>query len=78
MANGEPWERYWEKNNTIACPKELAFGTEIMIDKNIYTCRDRGGAIVINSNGEYWVDILAQNVPYTFGEVRKAYIVERR
>jgi hypothetical protein len=76
MANGEPWQNYWGLNNTIACPFELPFGTKIMLDNQIYTCRDRGGAIVVTYNNEYWIDILAKNVPYKYGEVKTAYIVK--
>lgn len=75
MANGETWKDYFGKNNTIACPPELAFGTKILLDENIYTCRDRGGAIVLTENGEYWIDILAESVPYPYGEVRVAEII---
>ena len=76
MANGERWQDYWGKNNTIACPRELLFGTEIILDGHSYVCRDRGGAIVITANGEYWIDILDPNPPYPFGTVVKAYIRE--
>lgn len=76
MANGETWKDYYGKNNTIACPAELAFGTRILLDGNIYTCRDRGGAIVVTVNGEHWIDILANNVPYLYGEVKTAHIIE--
>jgi len=77
MANGEPWEKYWGLNNTIACPKELDFGTQIELDDNIYTCRDRGGMIVITDNNEYWIDILSPTVPYPYGMVKEAYILEK-
>lgn len=76
MANGEDWRTYWGLNNTIACPSELPFGTKIMLEDKIYTCRDRGGMIVKTPNEEYWIDILAKDVPYYYGEVRTAYIVE--
>lgn len=37
-----------QANHTLACPKELPFGTRVYIPKmnNTYTCLDRGGAIV--------------------------------
>ena len=75
MANGEDWRNYIDTNDTIACPRELEFGTRIMLDNNIYTCRDRGGAIVITENGEYWIDILGKEVPYSYGEVKEAEII---
>ena len=75
MANGERWQDYWGKDDTIACPRELPFGTQIMLDENIYTCRDRGGKIVITENGEYWIDILTSSPPYSYGTVREAFII---
>lgn len=78
MSNGEKWQDYFGKNNTIACPFELEFGTVISLDGVKYTCRDRGGAIVVTSEGHYWIDILAENVPYKYGEVRKAYILKNK
>lgn len=74
MANGEPWQDYFEENNTIACPFELPFGTRINFGGDSYTCRDRGGAIVITTEGYYWIDILSASVPYEFGELQEAWI----
>ena len=76
LANGEMWQNYYFSNDTIACPMELPFGTRIMLDENIYTCRDRGGAIIVTQEGHYWIDILAEKVPYYYGEVRTAYILD--
>lgn len=76
MSNGERWQDYWGTNDTIACPGELPFGTRILLDGNTYTCRDRGGAIVVTEAGEYWIDILSERVPYTYGEVRVAVILD--
>jgi type IV secretory pathway VirB10-like protein len=75
MSNGERWQDYWGQYNTIACPFELPFGTVIRLDGNDFTCRDRGGAIVVTYEGYYWIDILAERVPYSYGELREAYIV---
>jgi len=75
MSNGERWEDYIEKNDTIACPKELPFGTIIWIEGNNYVCRDRGGAITITPEGYYWIDILANKVSYKYGETREAILV---
>lgn len=38
---------YVKENHTIACPKELPFGTKIYIPffDELYVCEDRGGAI---------------------------------
>lgn len=74
MANGEPWQRYWGKNDTIACPRQLPFGTEIILDGRTYTCRDRGGAIVMLGEHVYWIDILHHTPPYPFGTVVTAFI----
>lgn len=76
MANGERWQDYWGLDNTIACPRELDFGTKIKLGDKIYTCRDRGGAIVKTYSGEYWIDILSKENPYWHGAVQKAYLVE--
>ena len=76
LANGQNWEKFLGQYNTIACPMSVPFGTQIMLDDNIFTCRDRGGMIVITAKGEYWIDILAAVVPYTYGQVKKAYILE--
>jgi hypothetical protein len=75
MSDGEHWQDYWGEYNTIACPFELAFGTVILLDGNEFTCRDRGGAIVITYEGYYWIDILAETVPYKYGELRDAYLI---
>ena len=72
MANGEDWRLYYN-TNTIACPSELAFGTQIVIFDNVYTCRDRGGAI-INNSGVYWVDVLGDPIA-PFGTVVDAIIL---
>lgn len=50
------------KNNTLAAPKSIPFGTKIKIqgtskDGQIYTVTDRGGAITIK-NGVYHFDLL--------------------
>lgn len=75
MSSGERWQNYWGAYDTIACPFELPFGTVISLDGNEFTCRDRGGAIVVTPEGYYWIDILAERVPYSYGELREAYIV---
>ena len=76
MSNGERWQDYWGEYNTIACPFELPFGTVILLDENEFTCRDRGGAIIVTYEGYYWIDILAESVPYKYGELKEAYIIK--
>lgn len=78
LSNGERWQDYWNENNTIACPFELPFGTKIMLDGNEYICRDRGGGIYITPEGYYWIDILAETVSYSYGELREAYIIDKK
>lgn len=74
MSSGKKWED-WIGKGAIACPSELKFGTKIILDNIKYTCYDRGGAIVFDGK-TYWIDILAKNVPYKFGEVREAILVK--
>ena len=72
MANGEAWLPYYNKN-TIACPSQFSFGSQIVIYGEVYTCRDRGGAIVL-SDGSYWVDVLGDPIA-PFGTVADAIII---
>lgn len=76
MANGEPWENYI--GEAIACPPELPLGTVLEIEGNIYTCRDRGGAIILNKDGTYWIDFLADHLPVGdyYGQVLTAHIMK--
>lgn len=53
---------------TVASPKEIPFNTKIKItgtnteyDNVIYTVRDRGSSIIIDSDGIYHIDILTHN-----------------
>ena len=73
MSNGERWQD-WIDRNVIACPLELTFGTQIELDGVIYTCKDRGGAIVYDGYA-YWIDILATSIPYKYGDVREALLL---
>lgn len=75
LANGEHWQDYYDEGTTIACPMSVPFGSEVYLDNTKYTCRDRGGAIVITWEGYYWIDILAKRTGYKYGEVRDAVIV---
>lgn len=74
MANGESWVN-WINKGVIACPSELAFESKILLDGIIYTCKDRGGAIVYDGSA-YWIDILAESVPYSYGEVKSAILLK--
>jgi hypothetical protein len=66
MANGEPWETH--AGVAIACPRELKFGTRIRIGERIWTCEDRGSAIVTYGTDKYWVDQLSPVSLYNYGE----------
>lgn len=53
---------------TCACPKSVPFKTKIQVkntgtdrDNLVYTCTDRGGAIVIDSNDVYHIDLLMKD-----------------
>lgn len=53
---------------TCAAPKSVQFKTKIQVkgtgtdrDNLVYTCTDRGGAIVIDSNGVYHIDLLMKD-----------------
>lgn len=53
---------------TCACPKSVPFKTKIQVkntgtdrDNLVYTCTDRGGAIVVDSNGVYHIDLLMKD-----------------
>lgn len=53
---------------TCAAPKSIPFKTKIQVkntgtdrDNLVYTCTDRGGAIVIDSNGVYHIDLLMKD-----------------
>ena len=65
MADGEKWQS--QVGLAIACPKELPFGTRIRIGDRIWTCKDRGSAIVKVDN-TYWVDQLTPEALYPYGQ----------
>ena len=53
---------------TCAAPKSVPFKTKIQVkgtgtdrDNLVYTCTDRGGAIIIDSNGVYHIDLLMKD-----------------
>jgi len=71
MANGEEWYQYL--NKACACPSEFPFGTVFNILGEEFVCKDRGGAIIINSDGSAWIDVLSKNGRYKWG----TYIVAK-
>lgn len=66
-----------KENYTIACPKELKFGTQVYIPslENVYVCTDRGGAIKNKIIDVYIADL---SKALEFGRKKKVelYIVE--
>lgn len=48
--------KYVKENHTIAAPKNVPFGTKLLINGIIYTVEDRGGAIVGNKLDIYVKD----------------------
>jgi len=73
MASGEKWEDY--VGSAIACPAEIPFGTQIVFDGIVWTCRDRGGKIKY-VNGIPWIDFLSPTAARTYGEVVTAQLVK--
>jgi hypothetical protein len=74
LAGGGRWQDYIDEGQTIACPMSVPFGSEVYLDNIKYTCRDRGGAIVITPEGYYWIDILEKHASYPFGTVKDAWL----
>jgi hypothetical protein len=72
MANGERWQDHM--NEAIACPKELPFGTKIKVLDEVWTCRDRGGAIK-KVGDKYWIDMLTTKARVPYGTVVQGEIV---
>lgn len=61
-----------KENETIACPKNFAFGTKINIEGyGIYTCFDRGGAIKGNK-----IDIYMKTKAQAFAFGRRNLVAE--
>lgn len=71
-ASGEDWENKY--GEIAACPREWPFGTIFELDGTFWRCSDRGGKIVKNHDGTYWVDLLLDHSPYSFGQVRQASV----
>lgn len=42
---------------TVATPKNIKFGTSVYINGVLHRSEDRGGAIVVKSNGAYVIDV---------------------
>lgn len=70
--------------NTCAAPKGIAFGKKVQVkgtgtdkDGQVYTVTDRGGAIVVDKNGVYHIDLLMKDrkTAYAFGRRNGKIIV---
>lgn len=72
MASGLPWQDYMDY--AIACPRELDFGTKIVVEGRTWECLDRGGAITYDGM-YYWIDQLTQNPEYAYGTIKEAVVI---
>ena len=71
-ADGSNWRKlYNEGIKILACPPEFPIGTKFYIRGDEWICKDRGGAIVRNPDNSYWLDLLADTMPYsmTWGQM---------
>lgn len=75
IANGDDWKLWVGKG--LACPSEYPLGTIFLIIGIEWQCVDRGDAIVKNSDGSIWLDLLLSKMPdgLAWGSIR---IVEVR
>lgn len=74
MANGEAWQD-WIDKDVIACPYQWNFGTRVEIGGIIYTCKDRGGAIIFDGE-TYWVDMLVNEPRYSYGTIMEGRVLD--
>ncbi len=72
MASGLAWQDYVER--AAACPREMPFGTRIILDGQEWVCLDRGGKIVYK-DGIPWIDFLTANPQYPYGSIVLAQII---
>jgi hypothetical protein len=78
MASGKHWQDYMDV--AIACPKNIPFNTQVIIDGKKWLCLDRGGAIVnfyepkLNAH-VFWVDELTDTASHPFGTVHEAIMI---
>jgi hypothetical protein len=73
MSSGLPWQDWVDR--ACACPKEYPFGTRFKLaDGSVWTCEDRGGAIVTDAAGVIWLDLLQQHASYPFGSIQNVEV----
>jgi len=76
-ASGAPWQEWVGRG--AACVPEWPFGTTFTLPGGeVFTCVDRGGAIVTGADGLPWVDLLVQHAPVPFGTVLPVRVVAPR
>jgi hypothetical protein len=64
-AEGSDWvARALEGEKMCACPEPYPFGTRFKVFDDVWTCYDRGGAIVWTAHNEFWIDLLWPEMPY--------------
>ena len=73
MANGERWQDFI--GIAIACPKEMAFGTKLIVANKTWICKDRGSKIVYGTDGIPWIDFLEEHIEYRYGSIVDAILV---
>jgi hypothetical protein len=72
MASGKRWQDYI--GEAVACPKELTFGTLILLDGQIWECLDRGGMIRY-VDGIPWLDFLTETGAHSYGEIVTVQVI---
>lgn len=65
MASGLRWQDYVD--TAVACPAEYPFGTRFLVFGKLWTCLDRGGAIIRTNDNSVWLDLLTPTTPVPFG-----------
>jgi hypothetical protein len=78
MADGESWGSY--VGQAAACSSDFDFGDVFIIDGGAWVCKDRGGEIVKNSDGSYWIDLLYPYMPIkrAWGSVVNAIYIPKQ
>ncbi len=68
MAGGQRWQDWIGK--AAACVPEWPFGTLVTLPGGeVFSCEDRGGAIVVGADGVPWIDLLVEYPPVPWGAV---------
>lgn len=70
-ASGQPVSR-----GIVAAPKNVPFGTRVMIAGKLYIVADRGGAIKVDKHGVYHFDVYVPTKKEAFQWGRKSLIIQ--